>query len=64
MVEMIVGQCDSQHNGSLILLSYLGHTIFSSNTLPDMFTLLLLRVSPTFVFAQISVLQNGRDDGK
>lgn len=38
LVEMIVGHRDRQHNGSLILLPYLGHTIFSSDTLPDMFT--------------------------
>ena len=39
--KMIIGHCDSQHNGSLILFSYLGHTISSSNTLPNIFTYLL-----------------------
>lgn len=38
MIEIIVGHYDSRHKGSLILLPYLGHTIFSSDTLADMFT--------------------------
>lgn len=38
MIDMIVGHYHSQHNGFLILLSYLGHTNLSSNTLLDMFT--------------------------
>lgn len=63
MSEMIVGHCDSQHNGSLILLPYLGHTIFSSDTLLDMFTY-LLRLWVQHLRVQSSILQNIAVDDK
>lgn len=38
IVEMVVRHCDRQHNGFLILLPYLSHTIILSSTLANMFT--------------------------
>lgn len=63
MSEMIVGHCDSRHNGSLILLPYLGQTIFSSDALFDMFTY-LLRLWVQHLRVQPSILQNIAVDDK
>ena len=55
--EVIVSHCNSQHNGSLILLPYLGHTIVSSDGLPGMFTLLSC-LWGRHLCVQPSILQN------